>query len=77
MTCSLKDLPEKTLARVVDFTGATSSIQRLMGRGLRQNTLVQLIRKLFFGSNYVIEVNNEQLVLSKHEAQCLKVTTSS
>ena len=47
-----------------------------MGMGVRSNILIRVIKKLFFGSNYIIEIDNEQMVLRKHEAQCLKVTTS-
>ncbi len=76
MTCSLKDLPEHVSARVIELTGDTPSIQCLMGMGVRSNILIRVIKKLFFGSNYIIEIDNEQMVLRKHEAQCLKVTTS-
>ena len=76
MTCNLKDLPEHVSARVIDLKGDTPSIQCLMGMGVRNNILIRVVKKLFFGSNYVVEVDNEHLVLRKHEAQCLKVTTS-
>ena len=76
MTCSLKDLPEHVSARVIGLTGDTPSIQCLMGMGVHNNILIRVIKKLFFGSNYIVEIDNEHLVLRKHEAQCLKVTTS-
>lgn len=76
MTCSLKDLPEKTPARVVDFQGESSLNQEMMEIGIRHNIIIQIISKMFFGHNYIIQVGNEQLVLRKHLAQCLKVTTS-
>ena len=76
MTCNLKDLPEEVHARVIGLTGDTSSIQYLMGMGLHNNILIRIVKRLFFGSNYVVEVDNEQIVLRKHEVQCLKVTTS-
>ena len=76
MTCSLKDLPEKIQARVVDLKGEPSLIQYLMDMGIRDNIVIKLIGKLFFGSNYIIQIGNEHLVLRKKEAQCLKVTTS-
>ncbi len=74
MTCSLKDLPKKVSARVIDLQG--ESTQYLMDMGIRNNIIIKIIEKLFFGSNYIIEVGNEQLVLRKKEAQCLIVTTS-
>ena len=74
MTCNLKDLPEKVNAKVIALNG--ESTQRLMDMGIRSNIIIKIIGKLFFGSNYIIEVGNEHLVLRKKEAQCLKVTTS-
>ena len=76
MTCSLKDLPEKIRARVVNLQAEPSLIQYFMDMGIRNNIIIKVIGKLFFSSNYIIEVGNEHLVLRKHEAQCLKVTTS-
>ena len=76
MTCSLKDLPEKVQARVIDLQGESFTNQYLMDMGIRNNIIIKVIRKLFFGSNYIVEVGNEHLVLRKHIAQCLKVTTS-
>ena len=76
MTCSLKDLPKKVQARVIELQGEPSLTQYLMDMGIRNNIIVKIIGKLFFGNNYIIEVGNEHLVLRKHEAQCLKVTTS-
>ena len=77
MTCRLKDLPEKMQARVVNMEGDHILIQYLMDMGIRNNIVVKMIGKLFFGSNYIIEIGNEYLVLRKKEAQCLKVTTLS
>ena len=77
MTCSLKDLPAKAKARVVAMDGEQHIIQQLLGMGLRNNIFIKITRKLFFGSNYIVEVGNEHFVLRKHEAQCLRVTTSS
>ena len=77
MTCRLKDLPEKMQARVVNMEGDHILIQCLMDMGIRNNSVVKMIGKLFFGSNYIIEIGNEYLVLRKKEAQCLKVTTLS
>ena len=74
MTCNLKDLPEKVNAKVIALNG--ESAQRLMDMGIRSNIIIRIIGKLFFGSNYIIEIGNEHLVLRKKEAQCLKVTTS-
>ncbi len=74
MTCNLKDLPEKVNAKVIALNG--ESVQRLMDMGIRSNIIIRIIGKLFFGSNYIIEIGNEHLVLRKKEAQCLKVTTS-
>jgi Fe2+ transport system protein FeoA len=76
MTCSLKDLPEKVRARVVNLQAEPSLIQYFMDMGIQNNIVVRVIGKLFFSSNYIIEVGNERLVLRKNEAQCLKVTTS-
>jgi len=76
MTCSLEDLPKGTLARVTDLKGEKHDIQHLMGMGIRNHTLVKMIRKLFFGRNYVVAIGDEYLVLRRHESQCLKVTTS-
>ena len=77
MTCSLRNLPEKTKARVVVLDGESHIVQQLMGMGVRNNIFIKMIRKLFFGNNYIVEVGNEHLVLRKHEAQCLRVTTLS
>jgi len=74
MTCSLKDLPKRKTARVIGLKG--DAVQSLMDMGIRNNTIVKMISKLFFGNNYIVEVGNEHFVLRKHEAQCLKVTTS-
>lgn len=76
MTCSLKDLPGKVQARVIDLQGGPFLIQYFMDMGIRNNIIIKIVGRLFFGSNYIIEVGNEHLVLRKHEAQCLKVTTS-
>ena len=76
MTCSLKDLPEKVQARVIGLQGESFTTQYLMDMGIRNNIVIKVIRKLFFGSNYIVEVGNEHLVLRKHIAKCLKVTTS-
>ena len=76
MTCSLKDLPKKVPARVVAVQGEPSLVCCLMDMGIRNNILVKIIGKLFFGSNYIVKVGNEHLVLRRREAQCLKVTTS-
>lgn len=76
MTCSLKDLPERVRARVVNLPAEPSLIQYFMEMGIQNNIVVRVIGKLFFSSNYIIEVENERLVLRKNEAQCLKVTTS-
>ena len=76
MTCSLKDLPERVRARVVNLQAEPSLIQYFMDMGIQNNIVVRVIGKLFFSSNYIIEVGNERLVLRKNEAQCLKVTTS-
>ena len=77
MTCRLKDLPEKMQARVVNMEGDHALVRYLMDMGIRNNIVVKMIGKLFFGSNYIIEIGNEYLVLRKKEAQCLKVTTLS
>lgn len=77
MTCRLKDLPEKMQARVVNMEGDHTLVQYLMDMGIRNNIVVKMIGKLFFGSNYIIEIGNEYLVLRKKEAQCLKVTSLS
>ncbi len=77
MTCNLKDLPEKTLAQITNINGQSHIIQYLMSMGLCHATFIKVIRKLFFSSNYVIEVGDERLVLRKQEAQCLQVTTLS
>ena len=77
MTCSLKDLPEKVPARVVDLGGESHTTRHLMDLGLRSRAFVTLVRRLFFGNNYIIEVGDEHLVLRKSEAKCLKVTTLS
>ena len=76
MTCSLKNLPKKVKARIIDLQGEPSLTQYFMDMGIQNNIIIRIIGKLFFGSNYIIEVGNEYLVLRKHEAQCLKVTTS-
>ncbi len=76
MTCNLKDLPERVQARVINLQAEPSLVQYFMDMGIRNNIIVRVIGKLFFSSNYIIEVGNERLVLRKHEAQCLKVTTS-
>ncbi len=76
MTCSLKDLPKKVQARVVDLQGEPFITQYLMDMGIQNNIIIKIIGKLFFGSNYIIEVGNERLVLRKHIAQCLTVSTS-
>ena len=76
MTCNLKDLPGKVQARVIGLQCEPALTQCLMDMGIRNNIIVRVISRLFFGSNYIIEVGNEHLVLRKHEAQCLKVTTS-
>lgn len=76
MTCSLKDLPEKVRARVVNLQAEPFLIQYFMDLGIRHNVIVKVIRRLFFSSNYIIEIGDERLVLRKNEAQCLKVTTS-
>ena len=75
MTCSLKDLPKKVQARVLALKGEPFLNQSLMDMGIQSNMLITLIDKLFFGSNYIVEVGNERLVLRKQEAQCLKVCT--
>ena len=77
MTCNLKDLPEKIPARITDIKGERHIIQCLMNIGIRNTLFIKVIGKLFFGSNYIIEVAGECLVLRKHEAQCLQVTTLS
>ncbi len=77
MTCNLKDLPAKTPARITNIKGEPHIIQRLMSMGIRNRIFIQVIRRLFFGSNYVVEVGDEQLVLRKQDAQCLRVTTLS
>ena len=77
MTCSLKDLSEKTSVRVVGLQGKERDIQSLMGRGIRSSMFITLIKTLFFRNNYVIEAGGEYFVLRKHEAQCLQVTTSA
>ena len=76
MTCNLKDLPEKTLAQITNIKGQSHIIQYLMSMGLCHATFIKVIRKLFFGSNYIVDVGGEHLVLRKKEAQCLRVTTS-
>ena len=76
MTCSLKDLPKKAQARVLALKGDPFLNQSLMDMGIQSNMLITLIDKLFFGSNYIVEVGHERLVLRKKEAQCLKVSTT-
>ena len=77
MTCNLKDLPTKSPARIINMHGDPHIIQCLMNLGIRNSIFIKVVGKLFFGSNYIIEVLGERLVLRKHEAQCLQVTTSS
>lgn len=76
MTCSLKDLPKQVQARVISLPGERCFTQYLMDMGIRNNIIIKVIGRLFFGSNYIIEVGNERLVLRKHLAQHLKVSTS-
>ena len=76
MTCSLKDLPRKTPAQVIGLEGDPLLTQCLMDMGIQNNIFIKVIRKLFFGSNYIVDVGGERLVLRKKEAQCLRVTTS-
>ena len=76
MTCRLKDLPKKIQARVLALKGEPALNQSLMDMGIQSDMRVTLIGKLFFGSNYIVEVGNERLVLRKQEAQCLKVRTT-
>ena len=76
MTCLLKDLPEELPARVLDLKGEPSLTQKLMDMGIRNNIVIKIISRLFFGSNYIVQVGNEHLVLRKRTVECLKVTTS-
>ncbi len=76
MTCSLKDLPKKASARVLSLRGGPFLNQHLMDMGIQSNIIITLIDKLFFDSNYIVEVGNERLVLRKQTAQCLQVTTT-
>ena len=76
MTCSLKDLPKKGRARVLALQGGPFLNQHLMDMGIQSNIIITLIDKLFFDSNYIVEVGNERLVLRKQTAQCLQVTTT-
>ena len=77
MTCSLKDLPKKVQARVLALKGDPGLNQSLMDMGIQNNVLITLIDKLFFGSNYIVEVGRERLVLRQQEAKCLKVSTAT
>ena len=76
MTCRLKDLPKKAQARVLALKGEPALNQALMDLGIQSNMWITLIDKLFFGSNYIVEVGNDRLVLRKHTAQCLTVCTT-
>ncbi len=76
MTCSLKDLPKRVKAQVIDLPEESHFTRYLMDMGIRNNSAIKVIGRLFFGSNYIIEVGNERLVLRKQIAQYLKVSAS-
>ncbi len=75
MTCNLKDLPEKTKAHVIGMEGECHIIQSLLDMGVHKDTFVRIVRRLFFSSNYVVEVGEEYIVLREREAKCLLVST--
>ena len=75
MTCTLKDLPERVSARLIDFTGPAGRVHHLMSMGLSSHIPLRIVRKLFFGNTYVIDAGGEQMVLRKQDAECLRVST--
>ncbi len=71
---TLADLTQGQQARVEDFTGDESLIQRLLEMGLTEGVTVEYLRKAPMGDPLEFRLRGYNLSLRKSEAACVLVT---